>query len=116
MKNLLVLRSNAEHRVSTAPRSSCIGCVRRSPISDRHDARAKLTGKPPQRILAAMARPFDSGLRLALAVLAIAVLIGCTEGGRPPLVNSGSSDWSDAYRGPNGYPLLGYGYAIGKTY
>jgi hypothetical protein len=26
----------------------------------------------------------------------------------PPLVNSGSYDWRDAYRGPNGYPLPGW--------
>jgi hypothetical protein len=53
-----------------------------------------------------------------LAVTAVAVLVGCgpPPPGRPPLVNSGSYDWSDAYRGPNGYSLPGYGYAIGKTY
>jgi hypothetical protein len=42
---------------------------------------------------------------------AILGLASCTDSGttRPPLVNSGSYDWQDAFRGPNGYPLPGYG-------
>ena len=45
---------------------------------------------------------------IAGAMLALAA---CADPGmgRPPLVNSGSYDWQDAYRGPNGYPLPGYG-------
>jgi hypothetical protein len=89
---------------------------RRSLIIDRRNCCMKLTRNRPQQILNGMIRSFDIGLRCALAALGVAVLIGCTEGGRPPLVNSGSYDWNDAYRGPNGYPLPGYGYAIGKTY
>jgi hypothetical protein len=47
---------------------------------------------------------------LGLAGL-ILVLAACSDPGtdRPPLVNSGSYDWRDAFRGPNGYPLPGYG-------
>ena len=33
---------------------------------------------------------------------------------RPPLVNSGSYDWRDAYRGPGGYPLAGWGAYFAK--
>jgi hypothetical protein len=38
------------------------------------------------------------------------ILAACGDPGtdRPPLVNSGSYDWQDAFRGPNGYPLPGY--------
>jgi len=43
------------------------------------------------------------GLALALAAC------GPEPVGRPPVVNSGSYDWRDAYRGPNGYPLPGWG-------
>lgn len=37
------------------------------------------------------------------------VLAACTAPGPPPHPNSGSYDWSDSYRGPNGYPLPGWG-------
>ena len=46
-------------------------------------------------------------------------LAGCSDPGttRPPLVNSGSYDWQDAFRGPNGYPLPGYsGYFKMQSY
>ena len=36
------------------------------------------------------------------------VLAGCTQAGPPPLVNSGSYDWRDAYWGSNGYRLPGW--------
>jgi hypothetical protein len=34
---------------------------------------------------------------------------------RAPLVNSGSYDWQDQLRGPNGYPLPGWGYVVNKA-
>jgi hypothetical protein len=48
---------------------------------------------------------------MKLFILGLAVffaLAACTEQGHPPLVNSGSYDWSDAYYGRNGYYLPGW--------
>jgi hypothetical protein len=55
-----------------------------------------------------MTRSFSRARILLPALVALALVTGCAEPGHPPLVNSGSYDWSDAYRGPNGYPLPGY--------
>lgn len=60
-----------------------------------------------------MRRSFPRAGSLLPALVGLAVLAGCAEPGHPPLVNSGSYDWRDAYRGPNGYPLQGY--TIGKV-
>jgi hypothetical protein len=51
-------------------------------------------------------------LNLPLSIIGLALmLVACSDPpmGRPPLVNSGSYDWRDAYRGPDGYPLPGWG-------
>jgi hypothetical protein len=49
---------------------------------------------------------------VAFGIVAIVVSLAACDGdpaNRPPLVNSGSYDWRDSFRGPNGYPLPGWG-------
>jgi hypothetical protein len=41
-------------------------------------------------------------------------LAACTEQGHPPLINSGSYDWTDGYHGPNGYYLPGWNIGWAK--
>lgn len=55
-----------------------------------------------------MTQPIFTTLCLASVMLALAA---CADPGmgRPPVVNSGSYDWQDSFRGPDGYPLPGYG-------
>jgi hypothetical protein len=49
-------------------------------------------------------------VRLGVAgFLLLLAACGAPSGNRPPVVNSGSYNWRDAYRGPNGYPLPGWG-------
>ena len=47
--------------------------------------------------------------RYLIAFTLFLTLGACTDRGHPPLVNSGSYDWTDSYRGANGYPLPGWG-------
>ena len=51
------------------------------------------------------------------AVIGLAALAACSDPpqGCAPLVNSGSYDWQDQLRGPNGYPLPGWGYLVNKA-
>jgi len=52
----------------------------------------------------------QSILRTMSIAAAMLGLAACADPGtpRPPLVNSGSYDWQDAFRGPDGRPLPGY--------
>jgi hypothetical protein len=53
---------------------------------------------------------FGTLLRLGLAAFALTLAAcGVPSSDPPPYVNSGSYDWRDQFRGPNGYPLPGWG-------
>lgn len=61
---------------------------------------------------------FRGALAMAPALLSLFALAACGNPpeGRPPLVNSGSYDWTDQLRGADGYPLPGWGNIVGKSY
>ncbi|GEM_PF-6847320 len=51
--------------------------------------------------------------RLGLVALVSCALLGCE--GFPasrPVIHSGSYDWTDEVRGPQGFPLPGWGTAV----
>lgn len=74
------------------------GAVRQE--NDPHDRYERTFSTMRQAIFAMLG---VVGLAVALAACG-----GNAETGRPPIVNSGSYDWRDAFIGPNGYPLPGY--------
>ncbi len=73
----------------------------------------------PQRASKADLRRAAPDITLAaLLVSALALLVAaCSDPplARAPLVNSGSYDWQDQLRGPDGYPLPGWGYVVNKA-
>jgi hypothetical protein len=53
-----------------------------------------------------------------MAVVGLALTLsacGEQQGPRPPLINSGSYDWTDQVRDARGYPLPGWANAIGPN-
>jgi len=58
--------------------------------------------------VAATMKLYIIGLTVLLALAA------CTEQGHPPLINSGSYDWTDGYYGPNGHYLPGWNIGTSK--